>query len=122
MAIKLSIEARGTYLHFDVSGERERDQLVDVWAAVARELQTLQLHLVLGVSKLTGQVSTTDTYRLASGVADVLLKAGCEKLACVITDKAALQSNVFAETVGVNRGLQVRMFATEDAAIAWLTS
>lgn len=120
MAVKLDIEARGTYLYFEVSGEREREQMVNIWGTVARELRALGLNRVLGVSKLTGPASTIDIYRVAEAAANDMQNAGCEKLAYVVTDKNALQSNLFAETVAVNRGLDARMFTDKDSALIWL--
>ena len=42
------------------------------------------------------------------------------RLALLITDEKMRSSAQFAETVGVNRGIAVRVFDDRDAALRWL--
>jgi len=125
MPIELSIEKRDGYPRFDLTGKRVLGEfgpeMLGVWSRLAREAERTGIELALGVSHLTGPARVADIYESAVAACRMMEGVPCKRVAIVIVGGgSALEENRLAETVAVSRGLTVRMFAAEPAALEWL--
>ncbi|HKP33650.1 MAG TPA: hypothetical protein VJT70_02570 [Sphingomicrobium sp.] len=66
-------------------------------------------------------LSMLDTMTVMSAVSSLGFPADY-RLALFIADETMRESAEFAETVGINRGIVVRVFDRRDAALAWLVA
>jgi hypothetical protein len=125
MSIDLSIEQREGYLRFELRGKRVLGEfgpeMLGVWSRLAREAERTGIELALGVSHLTGAARVADIYDSAIAAVKVIEGVPVKRVAIVIAvGGIALEENRLAETVAASRGLTVRMFAAEAAALEWL--
>jgi hypothetical protein len=125
MPIDLKIEQRDGYLRFELTGKRVLGEfgpeMLGVWSRLAREAERTGIERALGVSNLTGTARVADIYDSAIAAVKMMEGVPCKRVAIVIlAGGAALEENKLAETVAVSRGLTVRMFAAEPAALEWL--
>lgn len=124
MPFRFSMQVKGDYLRFEVSGERVPGEMVPemlkLWALVADECRARGVTRVLGVNGLTGPTSQRDVFEISRQLPAVLGSA-VRKIAFVILGgEEALKASFFAENVAVNRGLNGRVFVDEGTALAWL--
>ena len=124
MPFRFSMQVKGDYLRFEVSGARVPGEMVPemlkLWALVADECRARGVTRVLGVNGLTGPTSQMDVFEISRQLPAVLGSA-VHKIAFVILGgEEALKVSFFAENVAVNRGLNGRVFVDEDTALAWL--
>lgn len=125
MPIKLVTKRLPDHLRFELTGRRVlgefATEMTRIWPEVARECEASGLKRVLGVSYLTGPARVADIYESAIAGCETLLRSHCERVAfAVLGGGASLEENRFGETIAASRGLDVRMFADEKAALAWL--
>ncbi|MGH8371751.1 MAG: hypothetical protein ACRETO_03355 [Gammaproteobacteria bacterium] len=110
----LRVEIRGNRTAGDLSGNA-----IAAWSKVATVCNENKLSRILVVSHATGKYPSLNAYEINS----VLEECGIErswKIAFVNLDMESYQDIEFGEIVAVNRGFQVKVFPTEDAARAWL--
>ena len=125
MPIKLTTERCPGYLRFELAGKRVLGefgtQMAKVWPEVARECEAGGFTLVLGVSHLTGPARVGEVYESTVAACETLRRSRCRRVAlAVLGGGASLEENLFGETIATNRGLDVRMFASEKTALEWL--
>jgi hypothetical protein len=118
-AYQVTIDERPTYLHTKVVGPRTPENAIryleEVYAACLRTGKTRVLLEMafsgpsLGPSGIMRVVSE----RSADG-------AKLRKIAYVEASMDGLQRAKFAETVAINRAVNVRLFATVEEAVRWL--
>ena len=122
MAYLLTITEEPGYLHFRVAGD---NALATVRAYVAEVHATCAqrgCRAILVEENLTGPgLEMLDIFQIVStGVEETRLLL--RKIAFVDLQARSRPGNArFAETVAVNRGLNLRTFATVAEAAAWLT-
>lgn len=124
MPFRFSMQVKGDYLRSEVSGERVPGEMVPemlkLWKLVADECRARGVSRVLAVNELTGPTSQLEVFQISKQL-PVVLAGAVHKVAFVIRGGAeALEVSLFAENVAVNRGLNGRVFADEDTALAWL--
>jgi hypothetical protein len=71
--------------------------------------------LLVNVSEMKGTISTIDRFEL--GVQGALIFKNTFKIAVVYKEE---EINQFAETVGINRGMNARVFGSMEKAFEWL--
>jgi hypothetical protein len=126
MPYRFSMQVNGDHLRFEVSGKRVPGELVPemlkLWALVADECRAHGVTRVLGVNGLRGPASHVDVFDISKQL-PALLGGAVHRIAFVILGGAqAMKVSQFAEDVAVNRGLNGRVFADEQSALAWLRS
>ena len=126
MPVRFSMQMQGDYLRFEVSGRRVPGEVVPemlrLWGLVADECRAHGVTRVLGVNGLSGPASHVDVFDISRQL-PALLGSAVHRIAFVILgDEQAMKVSQFAEDVAVNRGLNGRVFADEDAALVWLRS
>jgi len=125
MSIELSLQPKGDYLRFEVSGRRVKGQfgseMLKVWERVANECRTHKYRRVLGISKTTGPVPRVELYDVAAKAPPMLRRAGCRKVAYVVLGgEEAMQAIKFGEHVAASHLPVTQVFADEASAFAWL--
>ena len=120
MSYKLTLKQEPSYLHVIVTGLNSWENVASYLAEIMRECMARRVYRVLIEERLEGpRLGTMDVYQIASEGAD-RAKGLFEAIAYVDANaKGRLME--FAETVAVNRGLPVTVFATVDEARKWLT-
>ena len=120
MSYKLTLKQEPSYLHVIVTGLNSWENVASYLAQIMRECMARRVYRVLIEERLDGpRLGTMDVYQIASEGAD-RAKGLFEAIAYVDANaKGRLME--FAETVAVNRGLPVTVFATVDEARKWLT-
>ena len=119
MSYKLTLKQESSYLHVIVTGLNSWENVASYLAEIMRECMARRVYRVLIEERLDGpRLGTMDVYQIASEGAD-RAKGLFEAIAYVdVNAKGRLMG--FAETVAVNRGLPVTVFATVDEAKNWL--
>ena len=125
MPIEFSLQPKGDYLRFEVSGTRAKGEfgieMLKVWERVANECQANRFRRVLGISRVTGPVPRVELYDVAAKAPPMLRRAGCRKVAYVVLGgDEALRAIEFSEHVAASHLPITRVFADEASAIAWL--
>ncbi len=125
MSYKCIIQKNPEYLRVDVSGDwspgKELEDALSVWSQVAEACKELEAFNVLAVWDVPGRLPTFTAFQLGS-MAHSFGIGHKFKLAIVHLNEERLKDSLFAETVAVNRGFQVKMFSDETQALSWLLS
>lgn len=110
------IEGRNEYLYVEYSEPYQFNKIVELMYEVITicETESYQKFLV-NISNMTGKVRQIDRFELAMKGVSLFQYKG--KYAIVYCKE---EINSFAETVGVNRGLNARIFDDMNEAISWL--
>jgi hypothetical protein len=121
MPYEFSIEERPTYVHAKVVADRSAANalrfLEDAYAACVKSGRSsllLEMHLA------GGSLTTTSVYNVISQRVPDGRQLG--KIAYVDTSPDQPAMAHFAETVAINRGVNVRLFPNVAAAEEWLLS
>ena len=121
MPYHVSLEQKPGYLHAVVTGENSAENVAAYYRDVLQACREHQCYRVLVEERLEGpRLKMMDVFRIAS--------EGSAAAAGIIQALAYVDVNAegdlmqFAETVGVNRGIPVRLFATVDEAEQWISA
>jgi len=112
-------------LRVEIFGERPQDKVQlqkashEGWREIARVAAEEKRDRLLVVSHARGKYPTVKAYEINSTLAECGVQRGW-KIAFVNLDADSFQEVKFAETVAVNRGFDVSIFRSEDAARDWL--
>ena len=119
MPYQLTIKPEATFLHVIVTGTNDADTVARYLNDVRRECIARQCFRVLIEEHLEGpRLSTFTVYKVAS--------EGSERARGLLRAVAYVDANAeghlmeFAETVAVNRGLPMALFASVSEAREWL--
>jgi hypothetical protein len=121
MSYILNFEHRGSYLYITVTGENTPDNVMHYLSEVRDLCEQYKVLDVLIVENLGGP--SLDTF----SIFDIILKVS-EQTSQLVRNIAYVDINpehnpgkmVFAENVAVNRGINVRIFSSIQAAEQWL--
>jgi len=118
---KLAISVKPTYLHDIVTGRNSKKNVQRYMAEIDAECAARGCFRVLIEERLDGpRLGTLDVFQIASNGSD---RSRGKMLAIAYVDANAEGGLMkFAETVAVNRGLPVSVFATVADAETWLLS
>lgn len=123
MAYDLKLEAKPGYLRVVISGTRQAGQEVsagqDAWRQLGAYCLPRQITRVLIVSQLEGPLPTLAAFQLGSS-GETFGWDRSIHVAFVDRNLASQDSNLFAETVAVNRGYRLKVFSEETEATTWL--
>jgi hypothetical protein len=116
---KLTITQKPAYLHAIVIGPNTQENVTGYLAEVRRACAERGCRRVLIEERLDGQrLGATDVFQIASG-AGGSVKRLLDAIAYVdVNAQRGLMK--FAESVAVNRGVPVRVFASVGEAEKWL--
>lgn len=119
MSYKLTFAQEGTYLHAIVTGLNSGENVASYHKEVLRECMHRDCSRLLIEERLEGpRLGTMDVFQIASEGSN-RAKGSIEAVAYVdVNAKGNLMK--FAETVAVNRGLPVTVFASVSDAEKWL--
>jgi hypothetical protein len=113
------------YVRLDVSGTytpgNEVVKMKSMWREIADQCRSNGVEHALAVSEVKGALSTMAGYELASEPTSF----GWERnfhIAIAFTDKERFESQLFTETVMVNRYYDIKAFMDVDEAKAWLVT
>lgn len=123
MSIEYRIEAVQGFIRLDVSGEwtygSEAREAKQVWRQVADACKEQGFERILAVFDVPGRLPTFAAYDIASDPESLGFNHRY-KVALVYTYQERFDSNLFSETVAVNRGFKVKAFIDESDAQNWL--
>jgi hypothetical protein len=109
----------GSYLRASVSGGHDSMAIsLAYWREIADAARRRGAQRVLVVENFQTQVPLLDVFQVAEQIPLII-----EGLTVAFVDERFehFEENRFAEDVAVNRGAVGKVFATEEAAILWLT-
>ncbi len=123
MTYHMSTLERPGYLHFKVTGDNSADNVRDYLQAIHDACVERKCSVLLVEEHLDGpNLSTLQMFQIASE-GSVRSRSVVKRAAYVDTNREhAAADTQFVETVAVNRGMNVRAFATVAEAEAWLTA
>ena len=119
MTYQVTFHQKPTYLHAVVTGQNSRETVRRYLAEVRRECTLRGCFRVLIEERLEGpRLGTVDVFEIAMEGS----KSAREEMRAIayVDVNAASDLMHFAETVAVNRGLPVAVFATVEDAENWL--
>lgn len=116
----LKIEKNEGYLEARVSGKRTRDTVSILTDEIARTcIEAHCSRILVDVRELEGFLKVYDSHYIVTQDFPKLRNKGIKKV--VIVDRAVPGIREwFMETVAVNRGFNLRVFADRKAALEWL--
>ena len=119
MSYKLTIRQESSYVHVIVTGLNSWENVASYLAEIMRECMARKAYRVLIEERLDGpRLGTMDVYQIAADGAD-RARGQFEAIAYVdVNAKGRLME--FAETVAINHGLPVTVFASVEDARNWL--
>lgn len=110
------IEEKTGYLYVEYSEPYNFSKLIDLMKEVIAFCETKNYQkFLVNIVNMTGKVSSMDRFELAIKAVPLFQLKG--KYAIVYRKE---EINRFAENVGVNRGLNARIFSDMDEAMKWL--
>ncbi len=119
MKFRYEIEPRQGYLSMRCEGPWEPGTSREAWQQLADGLALLEHGLALVDDRaIELETSTSLDFRHASFVADLL--SPISRRVAVLDCEENSGANRFFETVCVNRGLRLRFFVEQQAALDWL--
>lgn len=120
MSYHMSVEAKPGYLHFIVTGDNNRENVVRYMEEVVRECTVRQCFRALIEERLQGaRLGTLDVFEMVSAGSTRFLRT-LQAMAYVDVNARSQEMMQFAENVAVNRAFPVRVFPTVTAAERWL--
>ena len=120
MAYRVTIEPTPRYLHVRVTGDNSRESVLGYLSEVRQACLDHHTTNVLIEEDLSGpSLDLLDVFRVVSSRAES--ESVALRIAFVDKNPAHAPDRMkFAETVAVNRGIQVRVFERVADAAAWL--
>lgn len=123
MAYKLNFQDENGILLVLISGEREKEELVnrakETWRKIARMGNEKGYGKLLIVSSATGSYPVLDAFLINSSLDECGVQR-VWKIAFVNLDQASFPDVKFAEMIAVNRGFDLAVFDSEESARRWL--
>jgi hypothetical protein len=116
--MRFSLHPRPTHLQVEMSGMPSAAEVRAMFTEMAQHVKQTAPRALIEL-QVEQCLDFLDTMQVMSALPGLGFPAGY-RLALVITDEKMRASAQFAETVGVNRGIAVRVFDERDAALRWL--
>lgn len=116
---EVKFEEREDYLYVSVRGPEEiLSESLKVWKDIAQQCKDKGYTTVLIAEDVDTQLSIMDLYTFAAELPEI----GFIGIAIAHVNRRIDQhkNSLFAETVGINRGLNGKVFNNMDDAIKWL--
>ncbi|HOW28895.1 MAG TPA: hypothetical protein PK876_10405 [Elusimicrobiota bacterium] len=123
MSYKVYFKDCQTYLRADVAGEwspgNEAEDAKKIWTKTSDECRAKGYNKLLSVWKVPGKLPTLAAYDIGTSADTLNWEKRC-KVAVVQLYRERYVDSLFAETVALNRGIQVKVFDNEPQALEWL--
>ena len=119
--MKYSIQADEEFLRVSVAGREDDEPPSDVCKVVLAESKRLQRPRILIELDQKTPLSPVSQYQLVSRLPELGLTES-QRIALVHRREEMQRANQFIDTVGANRGVQIRNFPSTEAAKDWLRS
>ena len=120
MAYELHVQPKGEYLHATVSGDNTRDNVARYLDELRRECIARRCARLLIEERLAGaRLPLVDVFQIV--VEESERAAGLFQAIAYVDVNAGGDLMKFAESLAVERGIPVRLFATVAEAERWLT-
>lgn len=118
MDLKIKILKRDPYLHAAISGEFNLADFKKVYQQVIDSSVRLnQPRVIFDTRSMSGEISTMERYEAAVWIAQNQ-KARVRMVFFVSLDQ--IYPDKFAETVAINRGVQLKVTTDMEEAMQWL--
>ncbi len=119
MSYQLAITQKPRYLHAVVTGRNTRENVAAYLREVLHECLLRRCFRVLIEERLEGpRLRTSDVFQIAARGSDEA--AGALDAIAYVDVNAEGDLMHFAETVSLNRGMPIRLFATIEEAEQWI--
>ena len=119
MDYRLTIEQKPTYLHAVITGRNTKENIAQYLQQLVSECLARRCYRLLIEERLEGpRLKTLDVFELATQGSSQA--AGILRAVAYVDVNSDRELMRFAETVAVNRGLPVAVFATVAEAERWL--
>ena len=119
--MKYEIQADEEFLRVTVSGRESDEPPSQVCKAVLAASQQLRRPRILIELDQKTPLSPVSQYQLVARLPDLGF-SGDHRIALVHRREEMQRANQFIDTVGANRGVQIRNFPSAEAAKDWLRS
>ena len=116
---KLETQQFGNYLYFRVEGSTSYETAVELWKEIGRTCNELGFKSIFVDENLKGQVSPQDMIRITSRFKEFGL-AKC-RIAFLDREPSHGDGNELGETIVASLGINVRIFTSQEEAIAWIS-
>ena len=116
---EIIITFEGDYVQAIANGDKDFEYSSKLWTEVVQACQDNNCLKVLGIANTRTPLQTMEAYKNA----DLFRELGLThdyRIAWVELNPESYDALYFAETVLVNRGMPVRLFADEEQAKKWL--
>lgn len=124
MSVEYRIENKYDYCRLYVSGEwtrgQEANEAKKIWEELMEVSKQTDISRVIAVFDIPGSLPTMEAFEIASAPISSGWRNHRWKIALVYPYPERYESNLFSETVAVNRGYNVKAFRNELDALAWL--
>ena len=123
MELQVKVEARDGYVEATLTGVRTPATLMAAAERVTEACNKLKIFKVLiDVRKMRGRLDTLETFDVAGHRIPQRPETRLITKSAIVDLPPNMDRIRFFETVAVNRGLNVRVFDDEAAAVGWLLS
>ena len=120
MSYALNIRKEPDHLCIEAIGNRTPDSLVAVANACAAACKEHgYARFLLDVQRMTGELSTLDSYEVAAKQLPPLAR-GLGLRAAILDAEENIHRLQFFENVSVNMGINLRVFSNSNSALTWL--
>jgi hypothetical protein len=121
VSYELSVKEKEGYLHFQVTGDNEKETVKNYLAAIYEECLRRHISAILLEENLQGPgLKVLDIFRIAEE-GSLTVGSAIRRVAYVDSNSEHSKPNMrFATTVASNRGLNVRLFSSVKDADEWL--
>lgn len=119
MKNEIIITFEGDYVQAIANGEKNFEYATNLFTQIVQACQEHDCKKVLGLANTSKPLRTMEAYK----VAELFRELGLNheyRIAWVELNEDSYDTTYFAETVLVNRGMPVRLFANELQAKKWL--
>ena len=117
--MKYAIKADDEFLRVSVSGRDDDEPPSDVCKVVLMESRRLERPRILIELDQKAPLSPVSQYQLVTRLPELGLTES-QRIALVHKREEMQHANQFIDTVAASRGVQIRNFASAEAAIDWL--
>ncbi len=118
MTYHAKYENRPGYLFVLIEGEECFDEAMAFWEDMLKEADTRNYNTLLVKDELKGLMTPQQVYQFCAQMAR---KSHGKTIAYVDGGKPeAYEMNLHGETVAINRGVNARLFKTEEEAVKWI--
>lgn len=122
MSYALKTRKESDYLYVEATGTRTPESVLGVASACAAACKEHGCYrLLLDTRRMTGRLTTVDTYEVAGKRLPLLGRGLTLRVAILVARENKARIQLF-EDVAVNMGINLRIFSNVNAALRWLNA